>query len=54
MFKKNYFQKLLLQSSKKRFSSGFDYDLAVIGGGPGGIYTVIKDTSLPLKLLKKD
>lgn len=38
MFRKNYYQKFFLQSTKKRFSSGFDYDLAVIGGGPGGIF----------------
>ena len=38
MLKKNYFKKFLNLNSKKRFSSGYDYDLAIIGGGPAGIF----------------
>lgn len=40
MFKKNIFKKFILQNALKRFSSGYDYDLAIIGGGPGGINSV--------------
>lgn len=39
-----------------RVGFGFSksYDLAVIGAGPGGTTLVIKDTSLPSKLLNWD
>lgn len=54
MFRKNYLQQILLRTSQKRFSSTYDYDLAIIGGGPGGIIFFIKDMLLLLKQDKRD
>jgi len=37
------------QGSLRMFSAGTDYDLCVIGGGPGGYVAAIKAAQLGLK-----